>query len=345
MPNTQNPDAQAQIAAFYARGLVDYLRGRGVDAASLLPEAPMARPEAMAIAPEVSLTEWATLLDAAATALDEPELPARAGASLQVRHLGPLGHVLMGCANLKDAYLQLARFIRLLGQIGKPELTVQGETAHLLWQWPYPTPAPQSVAMFMLGARTRFMRWLSDKPDLVVDVYFHGPAPYRIEGFTEVFGGRVEFDAPHSEMIFPARYLGLPVVTADEEFRQQAEERAQAQLQRLTGDSPLLRQVKGVLLLNLASGRVHLNDTAQNMNVTPRTLQRRLADLDTHYQEVLDQVRAETAEQLLRDPEIPLAQVAFLLGYSDQSTFQTAFRRWTGLSPGAYQRKRSREKR
>ncbi|HXG29357.1 MAG TPA: AraC family transcriptional regulator [Nevskiales bacterium] len=338
-PNSsQPPDANALLAAFYARGLIDYLQGRGIDAATLVAEVPIARPEAMAISPEISLTEWVRLLERAAQALGEPDLPAKAGESLQVRHLGVLGHVLMNCRDLHDAYRQLARYIRLLGQIGQPVLTVKDAEAHLLWQWPYPSPPPQSVALFMLAARARFMRWLTDRHDLRMDAHFHGPAPGPLEGFVRVFGGRVQFGQPESKLIFPADYLKLPVVTADEEFRRQAEQRAQEQLQKLTKEPELVRQIKSVLILHMASGRVHLEETARSLHLSARTLQRRLAEIDAHYQQILDEVRAESARQLLRDPSIPLTQIAFLLGYSDQSTFNTAYRRWFGTSPGQTRR-------
>lgn len=344
-PNPAPPDANAQLAAFYARGLLDYLQGRGIDPASLVPEVPMARPEAMAISPEISLTDWVRLLEAASRALNEPDLPVKAGESLQVRHLGALGHVLMNCRNLEDVYRQLARYIRLLGQIGQPMLNIQGTQAHVLWQWPYPTPAPQSVALFMLAARIRFMRWLTDRHDLVADACFHGPAPGPLDGFTRVFGGRVKFGAPESKLIFPVSYFSIPVVTADEEFRRQAEARAQAQLQQITHEPQLLRQIKSVLILHLASGRVHLRETAQSLHLSARTLQRRLAEMGANYQQVLDEVRAESTRQLLRDPNIPLTQIAFLLGYSDQSTFQTAYRRWFGTSPGQSRRESQAESR
>src|SRR3546814_5754795 len=77
----------------------------------------------------------------------------KAGASLHVRHLGVLGHVLMNCQTLGEVAEQLARYIRLLGQIGRPEVTVKGDRVHLLWCWPYDSLAAPCIAQFMLGAR------------------------------------------------------------------------------------------------------------------------------------------------------------------------------------------------
>src|SRR3546814_6199505 len=100
------------------------------------------------------------MFDLAIAHCDDPALPLKAGASLLVRHLGVLGHVLMNCQTLGEVAEQLARYIRLLGQIGRPEVTVKGDRVHLLWCWPYDSLAAPCIAQFMLGARAMFMRWL-----------------------------------------------------------------------------------------------------------------------------------------------------------------------------------------
>ena len=88
----------------------------------------------------------------------------------------------------------------------------------------------------------------------------------------------------------------------------------------------------------LATGTVGLADTAAALHVSPRTLQRKLRAQNTNYQAVLDAVRADTAEDLVTGGRTPLAEVAFVLGYNDQSTFNTAYKRWHGTSPGRARR-------
>src|SRR3546814_9197469 len=102
---------------------------------------------------DLPLTEWIAMFDLAIAHCDDPALPLKAGASLHVRHLGVLGHVLMNCQTLGEVAEQLARYIRLLGQIGRPEVTVKGDRVHLLWCWPYDSLAAPCIAQFMLGAR------------------------------------------------------------------------------------------------------------------------------------------------------------------------------------------------
>lgn len=75
------------------------------------------------------------------------------------------------------------------------------------------------------------------------------------------------------------------------------------------------------------------------LRMSPRTLQRRLEDEGLRLSALIDDVRAQAARRHLEDPRIPLIDVAFRLGFSDLATFSRAFRRWTGMPPGAYRRR------
>lgn len=330
---------KALIAAFYARGLVDYLRARGVEPAALFTPSQLAMLETAKGAAEVPLAEWIAMLHAAIAARDAPSLPAEAGASLTLRHLGVLGHVLMNCATLAEVYEQLARYIRLLGQIGQPVLSYQGAEAHLLWQWPYNSAAPGEVAQFMLAARATFMRWLAGRNDLVFDAHFHFPRIPDAAVHARLFGGVIRYGQAESKLVFPSAYMALPVVAADEELRRQVEARAQALLATLADGSALLHSLKAVLGTRLAQGRCSLEDAATALGTTARTLQRRLAAERLQFQPILDGVRHERAMLLLQEGTASLSQIAFLLGYSDQSTFQNAFKRWSGVTPGEFRRR------
>lgn len=329
--------ANAKIAKLYADGLVEYLQERGVDPGKLLERIDINRESV-----ETSLPGWVRLLDTATQFLNQPELPALAGVSLQPRHLGALGQVLMSCSDLKEAYGQLARYIRLLGQIGQPELIEDGNEARLLWHWPFDSSPPQSVALFMLAARVRFMRWLSDRPGLKVNAMIHGQPIGDISVFKKVFGGTVIFNAPQSQLIFPADQLRLKVVTAGLATKRDAEALAINHLARLSKEDHLVDQIKLILTTRMASGNLALSETAAALHLSTRTLQRKLNSENISYRQLLNEAREAQAQMLLKDPHLPLAEIAFLLGYRDQSTFNNAYRRWLKISPGQWRQIKSR---
>jgi len=92
-------------------------------------------------------------------------------------------------------------------------------------------------------------------------------------------------------------------------------------------------RVRGVLAAGLGRGEQNVGDVARRLAVAPRTLQRRLAAEGVSFQELVDATRRETAERLLADASLAVAEIAYLLGFSEPSAFHRAFKRWVGLTP------------
>ncbi|MES0875169.1 helix-turn-helix transcriptional regulator [Sinimarinibacterium thermocellulolyticum] len=126
--------------------------------------------------------------------------------------------------------------------------------------------------------------------------------------------------------------------SADAGLRALAESQAQALLATLGRESAVLDEIKRVVARRIANGPPTLDAVAVVIGLNARTLQRRLAEEGLSFRDVVEAVRKAQAERLLRCAELSLNQIAFLLGYAEQSSFHSAFRRWTGQSPGAWRR-------
>jgi AraC-like DNA-binding protein len=98
----------------------------------------------------------------------------------------------------------------------------------------------------------------------------------------------------------------------------------------------IVAQVRAAVIRNLAHDRVRLASIAAELGLSPRTLQRKLADSGASFQQVLDAARHALAQDYLRQRGLSLADIAFLLGYQEQSAFTHAFREWSGMNPGAW---------
>ena len=143
----------------------------------------------------------------------------------------------------------------------------------------------------------------------------------------------VEFGAARSALRIPAQLLAAPGrhghSTYAEFFDARAEEQLAEAAPRSTCD--LVRQhLRG----ELRGGVPRAPTTAAALGMSERTLTRRLAAEHTSYPRLLDEVRCELALGWLRRPEVGLAEISFLLGFSEPSAFHRAFRRWTGRTPG-----------
>jgi AraC-like DNA-binding protein len=113
------------------------------------------------------------------------------------------------------------------------------------------------------------------------------------------------------------------------------EAHARIKLQRPTGGGTLGFELQRAILAALPEG-ARMADVARALHLSPRTLQRRLAQAGSSYREALDGVREEVACRHLEDPSLSLAEVGLLLGFGEASSFHRAFERWTGRSPGRW---------
>ncbi|MDD3763446.1 MAG: AraC family transcriptional regulator [Nevskiales bacterium] len=339
MPAPSHHHRHAVVTAAYASSLVDYLLIQGIDPAPLYARAGLPSFELIAQRGQITIGEWMQMFDLAADALGDPDLALQAGAHLNIRHMGVLGQVLMNCPTLAEAATQLARYIRLLGEFGQPRVESRDGRAHLLWTWPYASEPPQALIQFMQAARASMTRWLTGRPDMQAEAHFSFAAPDDCSVYRRIFGGPLRFGQPVNQLIVPDTYLRAPIVLADADRRSRAELDASALLEALSGDAEFTQRLRAAVLDRLERGQATLDAVAGELVLTPRTLQRRLDREGRSFREVLHEVRLARAQQCLSDPALRLAEVAFLLGYAEQSAFQYAFKRWTGLTPGQYRRR------
>jgi len=146
----------------------------------------------------------------------------------------------------------------------------------------------------------------------------------------------VDFGASHTLVRFPAAYLSIPMPHREPGLRALLDRQAKALLDALPDPNAFDKAVQQLLVRLLPDGEVTVDKVAQAMNQSTRTLQRRLADSSMTWQHLLDRTREQLARQYLNDRALALAEIALLLGYSEQSAFTRSFKRWTGLTPLAF---------
>ncbi len=156
------------------------------------------------------------------------------------------------------------------------------------------------------------------------------PAAYR-----EALGCATRFGAEHVAIVYDAGIAARPVLSGNSELAAEADKIAHRYLEGLLPESTAAR-VRALLLKAMPSGEIDQEEVARVLHQSPSTLQRRLREEGTSYQQLLDATRRELAIDYLREGQHSLADITFLVGFSDQSNFTRAFRRWTGRTPRDY---------
>jgi len=132
--------------------------------------------------------------------------------------------------------------------------------------------------------------------------------------------------------------LSVALLRRDANLRRVLERHVEAAHALPENDGSAVAQVSAVIASRLRLGVPTLAVVARQLAMAPRTLQRRLAAEGTTFERLVDDVRRRTAERLLRDASLAVGEIGYLLGFSEPSAFQRAFRRWHRLSPLAYRR-------
>jgi AraC-like DNA-binding protein len=128
----------------------------------------------------------------------------------------------------------------------------------------------------------------------------------------------------------------LKIAQADASLCAVLDRHAEELLAKYPPRDSLIEQVRNLIAAEFRGGEPSLERIADNLGLTPRTLQRKLQELDTSYNDVLDQMRRQLAMRYLREPQMAICEVAYLLGFSESSSFHRAFKRWTGVTPKGF---------
>lgn len=161
------------------------------------------------------------------------------------------------------------------------------------------------------------------------------PQPDYLEHYRPFFRDQLEFDQPLNQIRFSAQFLQLPMLMANPVARQLAEQECEEQLRDLQGKESLLAQVRK--MLESSEDRIlTMEEVADRLFVTARTLRRQLQVFETSFQDLQSEVLCQRAQRLLLTTDRTVEEIASQLGYQDPSNFGRAFRRWTGLSPSEF---------
>jgi AraC-like DNA-binding protein len=147
------------------------------------------------------------------------------------------------------------------------------------------------------------------------------------------FGCEVRFDAPADLLVLDATALAEPFVTHNAELLEVITPGLEAALNESGHARTLADDVRTALSQRICGERPAVEKVAKALGMSPRTLQRRLEELGTTYQRLLDDVRRRSARRLLTNTDLDSGEVAFLLGFEELNSFTRAFHGWEGTTP------------
>ena len=319
------------------------LANTGVDVARLLRDAGGDPSQMRNIEARISHAQLATVWTEAERLTADPLLALHALElfhSLQIDMLPDLSEYLMiqlfaSSPDVGRAFDRLARFYAIVDS--ETSLRIErnaGRDIAVCFEFPRQPPAPRRLIEFSVGLWARSLRGIALDDHLPISVELRAPAPDSGPAdYERVFGAKVTFGASRDAVSVPERWACAKLRTARPLLEEQLERRAIAAVAKLASGGSLAQKVRAALRAELREGTPTVERTARSLRTSARSLSRHLRDEGTSHGALLDEVRAELAARYLREQGLSAVDVATLLGFSDASTFNRAFRRWFDCTP------------
>jgi AraC-like DNA-binding protein len=334
---TPPPPDDARVTGSYLQPLLETALERGLTLPALAEAAGLA-PNALDPLPEsLPARRYIGLLEAGARLANDPFFGLHVGEKARPATYSAYGMLLLACSSFGHALELTQRYESLAHDLGRSQVGFDGARAQYEWISHYPDATRHLVESVFAGIRV-FGSWLAGRPLMPLALRLrHADPGHGSAEYLRVLGIAPEFGAPLNCAAVDAALLAMPVPNADTSLYPLLLHHAERLLEeRAARVDPIVARVRAALLPRLTSGEARLAPVAAELGLSTRTLQRKLADAGSSFQQVLDAVRYGLAQDYLRRRELGLVDIAFLLGFQEQSAFTHAFREWSGMNPGAW---------
>ncbi|GAB3248468.1 AraC family transcriptional regulator [Larkinella harenae] len=272
----------------------------------------------------------------------DPLLGLHFGESVQLAALGVVGQLIQTCATVGEALTLAAGAMHLITDLFRMEVRQAGPTFTIQYtptdgDENEPTPVLRQMMEFFLVFTLHEADGLVLKKISPQTVSF----PYDLSNPSEyerVLRCKPVRKPGAYSMEFENRYWNEPILTAHYELQTVLLKKVSEQNRTYENAKAMKERIHNFLLTNAYLGMPTLEQMAANFNTSPRSLQRKLQDEGVSYQQVADSIRKSLALHYLSLGRYPVKEISHILGYNELSAFSRAFKRWTGTTPGSYQK-------
>jgi len=268
---------------------------------------------------------------------EDPYIALRVAKFFSPTAFSALGMALATSENVYDALQRASRYSRIISDCSRTSLTESEQEVAFRVDLKYANQAqvyyPGVEAIFT--SMFNLLRTVAGKGFNAKGVYFKHTFMGDIKPFEKFFDCPVYFSSIHNEMVFDKQHIFDEQLFSNSALTLTLDEWVEEYLSKFN-KILISTQVKEYLLKHLAHGKIDLPSISSALALSTRMLQRKLKDEGVSYSELLDECRQKMALKMITHNKLPLAEVSYILGFSDQSNFSRAFKRWTGTSPNMY---------
>lgn len=265
----------------------------------------------------------------------------RVGSNMEMDDYGVLGLSWKTCSKARDLFDRSVRYFTLLTNTYVFEVGDIDEISRIyLHREPYRMGVARSnEATF--SATVTVVQAITEKDFYPVEVSFQHAAHDNLKLYEETFRCPVKFNQPYNYIAYLSRDLNTRTAKADESINRFLRERMDEETKGIEISAyKLLGDVKGLVMNALPGGIPGIDFISEELGLSKRSLNRRLSETGHNFRSIVSETQREISEDLLKNSNNSVGEIAFRTGFSEQSAFNRAFKRWTGLSPVDFRKSR-----
>lgn len=332
-----NARAGGTVSVLAARAAIAACEARGIDTEPVLKAGRLSREALASIEYRLPYVNVLRLWEAAGNAANDPAFGVRVAEALPVGAYDVLDYLCAAAATIGEAIARFAEYVRLLHDHCDARLIVEPREARIVIRR-VSVPAPQyddfSIALFLVRSRAA-----AGVPWTPSGIAVQHAASGDAAALSRLARCPIAFGAPHTEVRFERSILQLPQAHADSRLLDILTRYADSLLRALPSRGDLVAAVSSSIARQMGRGLPTLSSTAAEVRLPERTLQRRLAATGVSHAVLIDEVRRGLALKYVGDAALSLGEIAYLLHFSEPTSFCRAFKRWTAEGPSQYRRR------
>lgn len=332
---------RSMISIAATTGLLEAIRAAGADPNQVLHTVGLDSSVFSKTEGFIESSRFARLLEAAAGVTADDCFGLHFGERFNPKNIGPLIYVVVNSPTIAAAIENAGRYLKIHNEAANLSLRVEGEHAYiqhmLVDMGMIHTRQHNEFSMAVTLNTIRLMAGSEWGPQ---EVCFTHERPAETSEHLRVFRAPMVFGCPTNALVTSREYIDRQVPAADPRLYRILKRYLDHILSEMPREDSFLASIRKVVAERMRDGDPTLAQVAKTLAATPRTLQRRLKEYGVAFKTLTDDTRRRLALGYLRDRKHTLTEVAFLLGYSEVSAFNRAFKRWTGVTPLQYRQGR-----
>ncbi len=276
-----------------------------------------------------------------------PDFGLRVGRSVTPGTYPVLGMTLLSCQNLFQVLEQVVRYESLNHYLGTSHF--EHGSGESTYSW-----VPNKLiclnnksdlcfhlVMSVFAGIYTFSPWLINRSIPIKRIGFTCTEPDNAELYKHFFETKISYNQPVNSMVVDSDVLSLPVMNQDATAFYALTTYAKTLLESKEQSKDITYQLRSILPEALHRQAFRIEEVASQLNMSTRSLQRKLKESGHRYKTLLDDTRKRIAEMYLLDTTLSINEIAFLIGYQEQSSFNHAFKSWNAVSPSLYREQNS----